>query len=414
MQNSVIVVGGGPAGLATAAELRRARIPTVVLDQSDAIGASWRDRYDRLRLNSSRWFSKLPGGGAYPRAAGVFPARDDVVRYLESYAQSHALDVRLGVRVERIDREGERWTVRTSSGEMHAEQVIVAGGHERRPTVPAWPGREAFRGTLVHSADYRSPAAYAGRDVLVVGPGCSGIEIAYDLAEGGASRVRLAVRTPPNMILRSPIGPLLASAMMRLPMERADAIMRFVRRRTIGDLGAFGLPIPDEGVFTRLRRGHVVPTIVDKPVITAIRERRIEVVGAVESLDADGVRLSDGARIEPDAVIAATGYGTGLEPLAGHLGVLDERGAPRVVDGEAAPGLRFLGYIARPAPLFLATLLHDVGKGYPDASRPRRKTRVFAKMFSRAGEFLKSRKSYPPPAHARAPCRPERAVPVRR
>jgi cation diffusion facilitator CzcD-associated flavoprotein CzcO len=350
LAGDVIVVGAGPAGLAAAAALRRARIPAVVLEQADTVGASWRDRYDRLRLNSARWFSTLPSV-PYPRGTGVFPSRDEVVRYLVDYAERQALDVRLGVRVEGIEREGERWRVRTSTGEMDADHVIVAGGYDHRPFIPAWPGLEDFEGALLHAADYRSAARFHDDDVLVVGPGCSGAEIAYDLAEGGARRVRLAVRTPPNIILRSPIGAPLASAMMRLPTRWADVVMRFVRRRTIGDLTEFGLPVPEEGVFSRLRRLHVTPTIVDAAVIEAIRKRRIEIVAAVAALDADGVQLADGTRIEPDAVVAATGYGTGLEPVVGHLGVLDERGVPRIVDGEAAPGLRFLGYIARPAPL---------------------------------------------------------------
>lgn len=314
------------------------------------MGASWRDRYDRLRLNSARWFSTLPGAG-YPRGTGMFPSRDEVARYLADYAERKALDVRLGVRVERIERHGDLWRLRTSTGEMDADQVIVAGGYDHRPFVPAWPGVQDFGGRLLHSAAYRSAGEFLDRDVLVVGPGCSGAEIAYDLAEGGARRVRLAVRTPPNIILRSPIGAPLASAMMRLPTSWADEVMRFVRRRTIGDLTEFGLPVPEEGVFSRLRRLHVTPTIVDAAVIEAIRRRRIEIVAGVSALDAGGVRLADGTRIEPDALIAATGYGTGLEPVVGHLGVLDDRGVPLVVDGEAAPGLSFVGYIARPGPL---------------------------------------------------------------
>lgn len=346
----VIVVGAGPAGLAAAAELGRARIPAVVLEQADVVGASWRDRYDRLRLNSARWVSTLPGS-RFPRGTGVFPARDEVVGYLGDYAERHTLDVRLGVRVERIDRAGDTWRLETSAGEFEAAHVIVAGGYAHRPYVPAWPGRADFAGTLVHAAEYRSAARFREDDVLVVGPGCSGVEIAHDLAESGVRRVRLAVRTPPNMLLRDPLGVQLARALMHLPERRADAIVRFARRRTIGDLAEFGLPIPEEGVFTRLRRDHVTPTIVDREAIEAIRARRIEVVSGVSALDANGVQLADGTRIEPDAVIAATGYGTGLEPVVGHLDVLDERGVPRVLAGEVAPGLRFLGYIHRPGPL---------------------------------------------------------------
>jgi hypothetical protein len=178
------------------------------------------------------------------------------------------------------------------------------------------------------------------------------MEIAYDLAEGGARRVRLAVRTAPNMLVRSPMGPGIALTLLRMRPQRADRIVNFVRSKEIGDLTEYGLPIPEEGTFTRLRRLGVAPAIIDKPVIEAIKERRIEIVAGVESLDDTGVALADGARIEPDAVIAATGYRCGLEPMVGHLGVLDEDGVPRAVDGEAAaPGLRFIGYMPIPAQL---------------------------------------------------------------
>jgi hypothetical protein len=84
-------------------------------------------------------------------------------------------------------------------------------------------------------------------------------------------------------------------------------------------------------------------------VIYPIREGRIEVVAAVESLDASGVRLADGSRVEPEALVCATGYRRALEPLVGHLGVLDERGVPRAVGATpAADGLRFIGFVPRP------------------------------------------------------------------
>ena len=111
--------------------------------------------------------------------------------------------------------------------------------------------------------------------------------------------------------------------------------------------GILGLPVPEEGLFSRLKRLGVAPTIVDKAVIESIKERRIEIVAGVESLDETGLTLTGGSRVEPDAVIAATGYRTGLAPTVGHLGVLDERGVPR--GGEPAPGLHFVGYVPRPA-----------------------------------------------------------------
>ena len=346
-KREAVVVGAGPAGLAAAAELRRRGILALVLEQGDAVGASWRTRYDRLRLNSSRWMSQLPGA-RYAAGTGVFPPRDEVVRYLEGYATSHALDVRCKTSVERIDRDGDGWLLRTSTGDIAARNVIVATGYAHTPVIPAWPGREAFSGQLLHSAQYRNPVPFRGADMLVVGSGCSAMEIAYELATGGAARVRLAVRTSPNILLRSAVGPVIGRLAIKLGTTRADKIMRAAQRLTVGDLSPYGLPVPEEGMASRLARLGVAPAIIDKSTVQAIKDRRIEVVAGVERLDGEGVELADGSRVEPDAVIAATGYRTGLEPMVGHLGLLDERGKPRARSGEAAPGLRFIGYIPRP------------------------------------------------------------------
>ena len=138
--------------------------------------------------------------------------------------------------------------------------------------------------------------------------------------------------------------------MYRLPVGVADAIGRRARRANLGDLSEFGLPIPEEGVFSRVKRLEQVPALVDVDVIDAIRNGSIVVVATVESFDGDKVVLVDGSRLDPHAAILATGFVCGLEPLVGHLGVLDADGKP-VVIGEtpAAEGLRFLGYMIRPS-----------------------------------------------------------------
>jgi cation diffusion facilitator CzcD-associated flavoprotein CzcO len=347
----VIVVGAGPAGLAAAAALGREGIPATVLEQADCAGASWLGRYDRLRLNTCRWTSQLPHS-RYPARTGLFPSRDEVISYLHAYVQQHALDIRVRTRVERIDRRDDGWQLQTLAGPLAARQVIVAAGHDHTPRMPPWPGGERYAGRLLHAAAYRSAHPFRGARVVLAGAGCSGLEIAYDLAEGGAERVWVAVRTQPNMMLRQSgglPGDLPAIALLRLPARIADAQALLVRRLTIGNLSQYGLTPPAEGSFTRLRRDSKAPAIVDKKIIQAIRARRILVTAGIESLDQAGPVLADGTRIEADAVIAATGYAPGLEPLAGHLGVLDQRGLPRVHGGKAAaPGLRFIGYLPRP------------------------------------------------------------------
>jgi cation diffusion facilitator CzcD-associated flavoprotein CzcO len=285
--------------------------------------------------------------------------------------------MKLGTRVERIDRADGGWALETSAGQLRAPQVIAATGYEQEPLIPDWSGREAFSGELLHSSEYRNPEPFRGRRVLVVGPGCSGMEIAYDLAEGGASEVWLSARTPPNILLRAGPGGLpgdmVGVAMLHVPLRVGDAVARFGQKQDLGDLTEYGLPIPAEGVMSRLRRTGQAPAIVDREVIDAIKAGRIEVVRGVTALDETGVELADGARVEPDAVICATGYQRVLEPLVGHLGVLDERGIPRARGATpAAPGLRFIGYVPRPG-----------GLGYAGKEN-RRAARAIARELGRA------------------------------
>jgi cation diffusion facilitator CzcD-associated flavoprotein CzcO len=190
--------------------------------------------------------------------------------------------------------------------------------------------------------------------VLIIGSGSSGMEIAHDLATGGAATTWLAVRTPPNIMLRSgPAGlpgDVIANPLYHVPPRLADAISRAARRRAIGDLTEFGLPVPEEGPFSRLRRLSAVPSLVDLEVIDVIRDGSIAVVPTVEAFERDAVRLVDGQRVDPDVVICATGYRRGLEPMVGHLGVLDQAGKPRAQGARpAADGLWFIGYMSRPS-----------------------------------------------------------------
>lgn len=353
--SQVAIVGAGPSGVATALALKEAGIRPLVLDQADEVASSWRGRYDRLRLNTCRPFSHLPGR-KFPKGTPMFPTRDQLVEHLEHHGSEDGIDLQLGTRVDRLDRDDGRWSLQTSAGVVRAPQVVMAVGYEHQPFIPDWKGRESFQGSLLHSSEYRNPKPFAGKRVLVVGPGCSGMEIAYDVADGGAAKVWLSVRTPPNILLREGPGGLpgdmMGVALLRFPTRFGDAVARFGRRMDVGDLTEYGLPVPEEGVFSRMHRLGVAPAIVDKEVIEAIKARRMEIVRAVESLDATGVLLADGARVEPDVIICATGYRRALEPLVGHLDVLDDRGVPRAVGDEpAAEGLRFIGYVPRPGGL---------------------------------------------------------------
>jgi putative flavoprotein involved in K+ transport len=339
----IVVVGAGSAGLATAALLQQEGLRPLVVEAGPEPGAAWRDRYDRLRLHTPRLLSGLPGL-RIPRRYGRWVARDDLIEYFHDYTAVHDIDVRLNCRVERIEPS---WTLHTSDGEIHADHVVVATGYNGVPFVPAWPGRDSFTGELVHSSQYRSPAPYRGKDVLVVGAGNSGAEIAHDVVDGGAARSRLSVRTPPQIVRRATLGvpaQLLGMAIRKLPPHWVDPFTMWQRKVAIPDLTAQGLPRPPHGVRTAFLSTGTTP-ILDVGIVDAVRRGRVEVVAAVEGFDGDDVLLADGAHIAPDVVIAATGFRAGLDGLAGHLDVLGPRGLPKQTDGEPAlPGLWFVGF----------------------------------------------------------------------
>ena len=354
-ERQIVVVGAGQSGLSAALSLKDVGLDPLVLERTDAVASAWRGRYDRLKLNTWRAHSHLPDR-PFPKGTPTFPSRDQVVQHLERHAAEEELEFRFGTEVERIDRDGDRWVVTTREDNVRSPQVVVATGYENDPFIPDWPGRDRFDGELLHARDYKRPAPYAGKRVLVVGPGCTGMEIAFDLAEGGAGKVWLAARTPPNILLREgPAGvpgDVIGSVLLHTPVRFADWFANFGRRMDVGDLTEHGLPVPEEGVFSRMYRLGVAPAIIDKEILGAIKSGAIEIVRGVESLDPRGVALADGATVEPDAIICATGYRRGLEPLVGHLDVLGERGVPRALGPKpAAPGLRFIGYVPRPGGL---------------------------------------------------------------
>ncbi|MDQ1662023.1 MAG: putative flavoprotein involved in transport [Blastococcus sp.] len=347
MDADVLVVGAGPAGLAVAACLRRNGVDVLVVDRGEAVGDSWRARYDRLHLHTPRVQSALPGL-PIPRRFGQWVAKDDVATYLRLYAGHHAIAPRFGVQVRRLERDGDGWKSETDGAPLQTRQVVLASGYNREPLLPSWPGQESFRGAVLHASAYSSPEPFRARHVLVVGAGNTGAEIAADLAEAGAASVRLAVRTPPNVIPRQ-VGPipttLLGITLDFSPAWLSDPLNRLLQRRYIGDLTQYGLPAAHQGVVAQMRATGVTPTI-DVGLVRELRAGRVTPVAALTRFEDDAAVLADGTRLTPDVVIAATGYSPALAPLVGHLGVLDARGRPlhhgrRAAPG--APGLRFVG-----------------------------------------------------------------------
>ena len=240
-----VVVGAGPAGLAVAAQLRRRGLAAVILERGDALGASWRARYDGLRLNTYRAFSHLPGM-RLPRDAGRYATREAFIAYLDRYARDNDLEVRLGVEAQRIERDRDHgWTVVCPDGPVASPNVVVATGWDAAPHLPEWTTESVFAGQLLHTSQVRDLHAFADQRVLVVGAGNSGIDLAGLLVRAGAS-VTVSMRTPPNIFPRDwlgvPLGPIVLIA-EHLPSGPTDLIGRFIQWQRYGNLTSFGDPI---------------------------------------------------------------------------------------------------------------------------------------------------------------------------
>lgn len=345
-----IIVGAGPAGLACAATMRAAGLGVTVLEKADSVGAVWRRHYDRLHLHTDRNRSGLPGM-AMPKAYPTYPSREQMVEYLESYAARFDIRPVFNTTVSGIRRDGANWCADANGSPLTAAVMVVATGIADTPYRPSWPGLELYRGALVHSSEYRNPAPYQAKRVLVVGFGNSAGEIALDLANAGID-VALAVRSPVQILPRELLGfPILAWAILyrRLPARVVDFINAPILRLAVGRIEDLGLRRAAKGPRQMVEEDGRVP-LIDIGTLGKIRDGSIRVRGGIDRLTSEAVIFSDGSSEKFDAIILATGFRPDLRQLMPEAkGVFDGHGMPLVTGkATAAPGLYFCGQITSP------------------------------------------------------------------
>jgi cation diffusion facilitator CzcD-associated flavoprotein CzcO len=332
-----IVVGAGPAGLATSRELARAGVSHRVLERGSEVGHTWANLYDSLVLHTGRHLSSLPGL-AFPSGTPLFPTRRIFLDYLHRYAETFRLPIETSADVATIERVGDDWDVRLYSGAtFKARTLVVATGIVANPHVPDIPGRESFTGRVIHSVAYRRPEGMSGRRVLVVGAGNSAGEISVELARHGAE-VSLAVQSGASIVPRELLGiPIQYLSVLVSPLPR-PAVQRVVA--TLGRLrGPRVLPPPAATPCPK------VP-LIGLALADALRGGAIRLRGGLTAFTPEGVRFRDGSEQPFDNVILATGYRAALGFLEGVVGVdpcgfASRRG--RVVSLDH-PGLVFVGH----------------------------------------------------------------------
>jgi putative flavoprotein involved in K+ transport len=340
-----IVIGAGQAGLSVGYHLARRHARFLIVDGCQRVGDIWRKRWDSLRLFTPARYDGLVGM-PFPAPPHSFPTKDQMADYLEAYAARFELPVRTGFRVRRLWREGSRYVMTDGRRILEADHVVIAMSDFQEERLPGFASELDPAIVQIHARAYRNPGQLAPGDVLVVGAGNSGAEIALDLARH--RRVWVSGRDVgqvPFRIAGFPGRLLLAPLLLRFVFHRLLTVNtppgRKLRRKML----------TQGGPLIRTRREDLAAVGVEHVPRT---------IGARQGRPL----LEDGRVLDVANVVWCTGFHPGFSWI--DLPVLDELGRPRHHDGIAdrEPGLYFVGLMFTHAAS--SVMIHGVGR---DAER---------------------------------------------
>ncbi|XP_020529616.1 probable indole-3-pyruvate monooxygenase YUCCA11 [Amborella trichopoda] len=334
-EHVVIIVGAGPSGLATSACLNQLFIPNLVIERDDCSASLWKKRsYDRLNLHLGKEFCELPHF-PFPPDAPAFISKKDFIKYIDDYSTRLEVEPLFSREVTdaTFDRELQRWIVHvtntcTNNVEYYTGRfLVVATGENSDGVVPEIPGLPKFEGEVLHSSRFKSGREYRGQNVLVVGCGNSGMEIALDLSNHGV-KTSIVVRNPIHVMNKELIH--MGMRLLRyFPMELVDRLMVSCSKRLYGDTSKFGILRPEEGPFLIKNKTGRSP-MIDQGTIKKIKSGDIKVVTTLACIKGNEVEFSNNEKHVFDAVILATGYKSTIKAwLKDDDGFFIEDGMPR-------------------------------------------------------------------------------------
>ncbi|XP_056159956.1 probable indole-3-pyruvate monooxygenase YUCCA10 [Syzygium oleosum] len=309
----VAIVGAGPSGLATAACLNRLSIANIVLEREDCSASLWRKRsYDRLKLHLAKQFCELPHM-PFPSNSPKFVPRDQFIEYLDNYKSRFEIKLycRRSVESASYDDRIGKWRIvarNTGSGEDEvyvAEFLVVASGENSEGVIPEVDGLDSFGRAAMHSSEYRKGREFRGKNVLVVGCGNSGMEIAYDLWSHGAN-TSIVARSPVHVVTKEMV--FLGMVLLKfLPCRIVDTFVIQLSNLKYGDFFNYGLRMPEKGPFYLKAVTGRSPTI-DVGAMKRIRKGEIRVFPSIKSINGKLVTFVNGTTSQFEAIVFATGY----------------------------------------------------------------------------------------------------------
>jgi putative flavoprotein involved in K+ transport len=309
------MVGAGQAGLAMGHFLARQGRRFVILDRSDLIAAAWRERWESLTLFTPRRYDSLPGL-PFPGDPNGYPTRDEVIAYLERYAETFNLPIELNSNARRVSAVDGRFLVEVDGRTIVSDNVVVATGPFQTPHVPDLADRLAPNVFQTHSVGYRKPSDVPERTVVVVGGGNTGFQIAKELS--ATHHVYLSVGSRQTPLPQKVLG--------------RDLFWWLTKTRLL-----------NKTVESRLgRRLQHRETLIGSGPPELKKRYGVELKPRVVDASEDTIRFADGSELKGDAVIWATGYRPDFSWI--DLPVFDSDGRVRHRRGVTdVPGFYFLG-----------------------------------------------------------------------
>ncbi|KAL5571698.1 hypothetical protein UlMin_021295 [Ulmus minor] len=358
----VVIVGGGPAGIATSVCLNHLKISNIVLEREDCCASFWKKRaYDRLKLHLAKQYCQLPHM-PFPQEAPTFIPKNEFIRYLDEYVLCFDVILRWNRNVESAfyDSNSSKWSVVTRNTILEVYEVyfakffVVASGEnsqsyslwDRYPYlgtlyylndsctyefshhyVPQIHGLDGFGGTLMHSSLYQNGKQFSGKNVLVVGIGNSGAEIAYDLSNWGA-RTSIVARSGVHFLTEE-IVKLGMFLLKYLPTKLVDMIVLNLGKLKHGDMSKYGLKRPKEGPFF-LKQTTGRSTTIDVGCIEKIRSGEIKVLPPITTIEGNTINFENGETHHFDDIIFATGYRSNVKTwLKDYKALFNDEGMPK-------------------------------------------------------------------------------------
>ncbi|CAH9058879.1 unnamed protein product [Cuscuta europaea] len=333
----VIIVGAGPAGLATAACLYKLSIPYILLEKEDCHASIWKKySYDRLHLHLAKHFCELPNF-SFPATTPTYVPRKEFVNYLDEYASHFKITPRCKRAVESAtyDEVAGKWNVKagvTDSREVEeysGKFLVVATGESSVPYIPEVTGVERFAGEIIHSTQYKNGEKYRNKRVLVVGCGNSGMEIALDLSNYGA-KTSIVVRSPFHLITRGMGDLALTMLKYGLPYWLVDSVLEPLSKFVFGDITKYyGVKKPKDGPFTNKVKNGKYP-VFDVGTHAKVKSGEIKVLPAMVKMDGSDVEFENGTSYPFDAILFATGFKRSTAKwLQGDEYLLNDDGLPK-------------------------------------------------------------------------------------